>query len=339
MRILIVGGGISGLSIYLFFRKLLPSTRNISVSIHESVESSKRSTDSDDSIDNQEPETIGAGLGVSPNGMQVLRHLDPEIHDAVVEQGYPVLRFNMRNARNWSLGCYPANGGTDVVEKTVMSSRQGVWHCLRKKVPDEAIITGNSVKIVERKKMGGRRAKSEEVDFVIGADGVKSVARKAVLGDGNVDLYLPSYDFEANQSILSRGLVGVGGFVPTALLPPSAGSTTMTFGAQGFFGYSACSRDQISSNDDTSKCVYYGGITSSPIGRKAMWWSTYETEGVPDAREIDKDDVRKQLLQRHVGKQLLQRHEHWRDPTIRKIIHEVEIENLWPVWTTPKLPT
>ncbi len=104
----------------------------------------------------------------------------------------------------------------------------------------------------------------------------------------------------------------------------------MTFGAQGFFGYGACPTDHTGSNDDTSKCEYYGGITPPPVGRKAMWWSTYETEGVPDAREIDKDDVRKQLSQRY---------EHWRDPTIQKIIHEVAIENLWPVWTTRKLPT
>ncbi len=199
MRIVIIGGGISGLSTYLFLQKLLASSRNVSISIYESHGSSKRSTNSDDSTDDQEPETIGAGLGVSPNGMRVLRHLDPEIHDAVAEQGYPVLRFNIRNARNWSLGSYPANGGKDIVEKTVMSSRQGVWHCLRKKVPDEAIITGKSVKMVERKEnekmvliLDARE--SEEVDFVIGADGVKSVVRKAVLGDGNVDSYTPSYE-------------------------------------------------------------------------------------------------------------------------------------------------
>ncbi|KAI9748200.1 MAG: hypothetical protein M1835_001864 [Candelina submexicana] len=104
----------------------------------------------------------------------------------------------------------------------------------------------------------------------------------------------------------------------------------MTFGAQGFFGYGACSTEHIASENGDRACDYYGGTATLSMGRKAIWWSTYETKGVPETRDIDRSDVRKQLLERHA---------HWRDPVIQKIIHEVEIENLWPVWTTPKLPT
>ncbi|KAI9748199.1 MAG: hypothetical protein M1835_001863, partial [Candelina submexicana] len=198
MRIVIVGAGISGLSTYLFFKKLLPSSYDIS--IYESHRLPKRSTTSDDCAANERPETIGAGLGVSPNGMRVLRHLDPEIYDAVVAQGYPVTEFNMRNARNWSLGCYPAKGGRDMEEKTVMSSRQGVWDCLREKVPGDAILVGKSVELVKRKGAGKMvltfrdGQESEEVDLVIGADGVKSAVRKAVLGDGSADSFSPNYE-------------------------------------------------------------------------------------------------------------------------------------------------
>jgi 2-polyprenyl-6-methoxyphenol hydroxylase-like FAD-dependent oxidoreductase len=35
---------------------------------------------------------------------------------------------------------------------------------------------------------------SDEYDLIIGADGVKSVVRKAVVGDGIQDEYLPHYE-------------------------------------------------------------------------------------------------------------------------------------------------
>jgi hypothetical protein len=59
----------------------------------------------------------------------------------------------------------------------------------------------------------------------------------------------------------------------------------MTFGNNGFFGYSLCSPFPPS---DTS--------TSEPF---IQWWSIYETDTIPDKKTINYDDIKAQLLTRH----------------------------------------
>lgn len=81
-----------------------------------------------------------------------------------------------------------------------------------------------------------------------------------------------------------------------------------SFGGKGFFGYSS------------------GGPPSS---QQLMWWSTFETSGLPDTRNIDPRAIKSALLERH---------KHWNDPIIHDTIREVEIESIYPTWTLPELP-
>ena len=95
----------------------------------------------------------------------------------------------------------------------------------------------------------------------------------------------------------------------------------MTFGADGFFGYGACSTKAEASHDAICRCV---------AGNQAVWWSTYSLEHLPPKGEINKEDIIHQLQSRHSS---------WKDPVIPKVIQKVSIDTIYPTWTTPDLPT
>lgn len=108
--------------------------------------------------------------------------------------------------------------------------------------------------------------------------------------------------------------------MPSSRLPQElpAGRLTMTLGAQGFFGYGATSRSKSSQGQQTEP------------GPEAVWWSTYSIEPLPDTRNFDKADIRRQLQARHAT---------WKDPVIRGIVADATIDSIYPTWTTPTLPS
>lgn len=140
-------------------------------------------------------------------------------------------------------------------------------------------------------------------DLVVGCDGIWSRARTAVLGYE----VAPKYE----------GLTGVGGFVSSEkLVGVDDGLMNVVFGANGFFGYGYSSSDER----DTRK-----------PGKEAAWWSTYTLAECPkDWRRIDRDDAKRQLEERHRT---------WKNEVIQRILDDVQIENVYPTFTTPDLPT
>ncbi|KAI9894966.1 MAG: hypothetical protein M1814_000187 [Vezdaea aestivalis] len=335
MKIVIVGGGISGLSTYLFLRKHLPTTPTSlgghEITIYESYPCPRPGQASGPAV-----KTTGAGIGVAPNGMRIIRSLDTAIYEDIVRQGYPASKAIMKAANGMTLGGMNSAAVVDgTVEGTVLSSRQGVWDCLRRYVPDHAIASGVKVKAAMCGPENGsgrpcivtKDGQRIEADLVLGCDGVKSIVKHAVLGDSSKDEFPPHYE----------GLMGVGGFMPTSSLEPFTGGKAMgptdgqlhlNLGAQGFFGYGPCTSltdAPLTVTDlSTSMALSYGPI--------AMWWSSYESDSIPvDLRSFDKAAVIAQLVARHGD---------WQDPTISRIIHGLaDLDfSLIPSWTTPKLP-
>jgi 2-polyprenyl-6-methoxyphenol hydroxylase-like FAD-dependent oxidoreductase len=194
MKIIIVGAGISGLATYLNLKKFLPEPPSggpHTVTIYESHQTAK------DDAGNLIPEIgIGGGLGVAPNGLSELGKLDPEIKNAVVAQGFPTNSFQIKNAWGWTLGCVGASSSSSgAPQSTVMSRRQGIWACLKAKVPDDVLIGRRKVTEVKRGEDGKLTivfadGQTDSADIVIGADGVKSVVKKFVVGDA----YPPQYE-------------------------------------------------------------------------------------------------------------------------------------------------
>lgn len=208
MKIIIVGGGIAGLTTYLHLRKHLPEPELHTITILESHRSSPPSQHSFNpvSVDTLSASTaiVGGGLGIAPNGMRVLRHLDPVLHARVVAQGFRAENFVFKGANGWTLGtqstCDEREGGKEVC---VASSRHGLWETIKRYVEEtysEGAVRYAKVVGIERTENGMVKVRYvdekgvdgvEEADLVIGADGVKSVVRRVLFGED--ERYTPTY--------------------------------------------------------------------------------------------------------------------------------------------------
>jgi 2-polyprenyl-6-methoxyphenol hydroxylase-like FAD-dependent oxidoreductase len=93
----------------------------------------------------------------------------------------------------------------------------------------------------------------------------------------------------------------------------------MTFGPNGFFGYTISS--SAPGNSSTG--------TPAAYGPTAMWWSSYECAEVPDKTAFDPKEIKKQLLTRHAK---------WKDPAIHEIISNAKVDLATQSWTVAKLP-
>ena len=205
MKVIIVGGGIAGLSTYLFLRKNLPAdATEHEIYIYERHALSIFGTVSITGT----ASLIGAGLGIAPNGMRELKNLDPEVHAEVLAKGYPVSRFQMNSAQTWVLGAFPAGDVERWGETMVMIGRQAVWEALRGRVP-EGVLREGEVKNVRPREGDGRVAvvfkdgREEEADLVVGADGVRSVVRGEVVGEA--EEFKATYEYDTQSAMRGNG--------------------------------------------------------------------------------------------------------------------------------------
>jgi 2-polyprenyl-6-methoxyphenol hydroxylase-like FAD-dependent oxidoreductase len=306
MHIAIIGGGISGLSLYLWLQKLGLTTLH-SVTIYEARSASPATTEDNENSQTSNASFIGGALGLSPIGLRVLRRLDPELEQEILRTGHWMGRWRLSNARGWFLG------ETQVAERGggVLVGRAAFWRCLRRRVVDSAIVGYKKVvEVLPGDARQGSRCEivfedggQIEADLVAGCDGVWSRVRTAVLGEEVKPIY--------------QGLTGVGGFVSSEKLEGvEDGEMNVVFGANGFFGYG------YSSSEATDPQKH---------GSEAAWWSTYSLAECPtDWRKIDRDDAKRQLAERHGS---------WKNTVVQRIIEKVEVDSVYPTFTTPDLIT
>ena len=126
MHIAIIGGGISGLSLYLWLQKL-GLTSIHAVTIYEARSATPATAGDNAGSQTSNASFIGGALGFSPIGLRVLRRLDPELEQEILRTGHWMDRWRMSNARGWFLG------ETQVTERGggVLVGRAAFWKCLR----------------------------------------------------------------------------------------------------------------------------------------------------------------------------------------------------------------
>jgi 2-polyprenyl-6-methoxyphenol hydroxylase-like FAD-dependent oxidoreductase len=140
---------------------------------------------------------------------------------------------------------------------------------------------------------------SAEGDFIVGADGIRSQVRQAVMPEAPKPVY--------------TGLMAPGGFSPcigdASYGPRSKQRTHFVFGQNGFFGY-------------------FNAVT--PAGLRVVWWST--ASAPLESKEKMAPTTKADLQQR-----LLALHGDWAHP-VPQLIRSAEVILDVPIHDVPSLP-
>jgi hypothetical protein len=251
VKIIIIGGGVSGLSSYLFLYKHLLSSASRSshdIKIYDAydvrrsdlihLKNSHADAYKGDGKDDPRrepsfaPQTIGAAIGLSRNGLNVLARFDPEQEDdastlvkKVVSCGHPYQRWEVSTARGFKLvdttniitKDAPAErqGKIPASYQGVLIARQAFWEILR----DRALQIAPDTSALQQRKVVGviigsetspnivefEDGSQEQADLVIGADGLRSILRKSMFesSDNDTDIQI---DGERHESWLESWL-------------------------------------------------------------------------------------------------------------------------------------
>lgn len=212
MKIAIIGAGIAGCAVYLELKKHLKksdgSPEDLDIKIYEAYDTGKDVTSEDREQGPTHSSTliVGGGLGIAPNGLGVIQRLDEELLREVTRDGYVITRSNLKS-RNGNLLMYIDPNGSSTRDpgepsnklNMVACSRHSLWRCLRTRIPDEDIVTKRVSQVIANPE--GRNiihfadgSESVEADIIIGADGVKSTAKRALFPEAAEDRYPPHYE-------------------------------------------------------------------------------------------------------------------------------------------------
>ncbi|PLB51284.1 hypothetical protein P170DRAFT_464232, partial [Aspergillus steynii IBT 23096] len=216
---------------------------------------------------------------------------------------------------------------------TIASSRHALWGSLRARVPDEDVVNRRVRRVIPRAdglnvvqfEGEGEGVEQVEVDLVIGADGLRSVTRRGMFskskeGEDEEYEYGPRYE----------GLIGIGGF--TTLSPSlkehlKPGTMSLLFSGNGFFGYYPSSSPPSPNSGTVSSSPY----TLTPPSTTLTWWSTYAHPSPPPTPST--------ISLSSINADLKSRHSAWTDPIIQSILSSLSVQNIYPTWTSPVLPT
>lgn len=216
MKAIIIGCGIAGPAMALALKKI-----GVQAVIYEGRTTAEQGE--------------GAFLGVSPNGLNILKEylaLDEILADCTPGK----MRFF--NARNKPIVVMDNEGQLSRYgAQTVQLKRSRLNGSLRQAARQAGIVIELGKRLITLvQNTDGVTAhfadgSIAEGDFLIGCDGVHSATRRNLFPDAPK----PSY----------TGLLSTGGFTRPADFPLSVDAIHMTFGHRGFFAYAVSNQDEI----------------------------------------------------------------------------------------------
>ncbi|CAI6285632.1 unnamed protein product [Periconia digitata] len=310
MKIIIVGGGLSGLTTWLYLRKTLPSPESHSIHVYEShnphdelpTGAANPFPSMLGSLTDSAP-VIGNIISITADSVRLIKQIDQKLYDLFKTRGYCNENYTFKTARGHTIGVVPVVDFQDPPEYTVCLPRYSFWKLLHEVVGENNI---EYKRVIGVDLSGGKprvtlaNGESEDADLVVGADGARSVVRVALFGD----------DAEGKYATEFEGFAGVGSFLDEDIPESITKDKTMvfTFGPTGSFGY--CS--------------------AAPVNQRVLsWWSNWGISDFPSSNVMNVEDVRRELRKRHGT---------WNDPVIQRIIDKMSTDRIYPVWTTPDLP-
>lgn len=179
MKVIIIGAGLSGLGTAIALRKYIPADRGLEVVVYDNT----YITEAEDRAPGSKVSTsrLGAGLGLQANGLRVLGDLDGGLRDRVYAAGFPCGHFSWRTAGGWTLG----REYLDVLP----ISRPLLIDCLQQSLPRDAVVYKTVSEVIAHP---GRKpvvrfadgSPDESADLVVGADGIRSIVRRDLFGNG-----------------------------------------------------------------------------------------------------------------------------------------------------------
>ncbi|KAK1569918.1 uncharacterized protein LY79DRAFT_674364 [Colletotrichum navitas] len=180
MKVIIVGAGVAGLSAYLQLKKLLP--RSILEDILVFVVS-----------------IVGKIIALTPTALRLLRYIDEGLYDLFQSIGYQNETYRFRTARGHPLATTATEDGRGPREHTVSCPRAMLRDCLLEIVGEHNV---QYREVVAVHLSGGTRpivrfadGREESADLVLGADGVRSVVKKAIFEPAeDATLLSPHYE-------------------------------------------------------------------------------------------------------------------------------------------------
>ncbi|MFD2923943.1 FAD-dependent oxidoreductase [Halobacillus naozhouensis] len=165
MKILIVGGGIAGLSLAGLLRK-----RGIEPVVVEKVE---------------EYGEVGYFLGLWPLGSRVLHGLD--LYEEYVKAGFPIKDYKVLNESGRLLNQLTFENVSEQFGETYLIARYKLLEILRAGIEDLPIQMGMSIKKIKQDSqkvyVTFTNGKQDAFDLVVGADGIHSKVRELLFGD------------------------------------------------------------------------------------------------------------------------------------------------------------
>ena len=204
MKIIIIGAGFSGVATYLLLRRMCPPPEHtiLLCDAHDPREVRRRSDRdglalSPDGSVRDSAAVVGNIISLEPPAVRLVRFIDPKLCETFKARSYVNTHYILRSARGHTLAVVPTADGNLPVEYTLSCPRFDSWQWLHEHVGYTSICYRRVVEVNldgERPVVyfadGGR----EDADLVVGADGVRSVVKKALFSHEDQSKYEPQFE-------------------------------------------------------------------------------------------------------------------------------------------------